>query len=252
MSTIQTINLGGIIPPQGPISPPQMIDIPQPKATLLSDDDIDKLIESQKINTSPEPIQMANAYQPPIEQPKPNHEENNPKDDVEVTIDFDMVSMNTNLNEIIVSTKSRITELCKMQQRIKDRIILLEKFIKLDEKELAIEISKTQQNDSRIRGIRNSIVNQTELFGNTMDILLKFESSIQTWTKTLMDVEKDKVSAYQKIKSVNKDQTTTESDINEVLNSLNFAIKNSPEKIAQIADNQLTIGGYSGKKFTQS
>ena len=256
MSTINTIqlnniagnqldtgayNVPGIQPPPPPIQPPH----PPQNNQLLTDDDIDKFIEAQKNQqpvTQEQPQSFANDY---------NNSEHQdiPKNEPEVKIDFNLDSMNANLEEIIKSTKGRIKQLIEQQNKVSARVNLLEKFIKLDEKELAMEINKTTPNDQKIRGIRNSIVNQTELFGTTMDILLKFEGSIQSWTKTLLDIEKDKVSAYQKIKSVNKEQATAETDITDVMTALNQAIKNNPHTIFSTADNVLSIQGYSGKKF---
>ena len=122
-------------------------------------------------------------------------------------------------------------------------------FINLDEKELAVEVSKVEPNNQKIVGIRKGILNQTELFGQTLDILLKFESQIQSWTKTLMDIEKDKVGAFQKIRSVSKEQSSTEADINDVISNINNIIKNDPSKILHSVDGTLNINGYSGKKF---
>lgn len=255
MSTINTIqlnniagnqldtgayNVPGIQPPPPPIQPPH----PPQNNQLLTDDDIDKFIEAQK-NQQQVPEQQqsfANGYDN-------SEQQDTQKNEPEIKIDFNLDSMNANLEEIIKSTKGRIKQLIEQQNKVSVRVNLLEKFIKLDEKELALEINKTTPNDQKIRGIRNSIVNQTELFGTTMDILLKFEGSIQSWTKTLLDIEKDKVSAYQKIKSVNKEQASAETDITDVMTALNNAIKTNPNTIFSTADNVLSIQGYSGKKF---
>lgn len=263
MSTINTIQLNNIASSQlnNGIKPPELLQPIQPilesnnvqntynaSAPLLTDDDIDKFIESQKnqqnqqVEQTPQP-QYANSHTNDLPDTPPQ------ENDAEIKIDFNLASMNANLEEIIKSTKGRINQLVEQQNKVSARVNLLEKFIKLDEKELAIEINKPSPNDQKIRGIRNSLVNQTELFGTTMDILLKFEGSIQSWTKTLLDIEKDKVSAYQKIKSVNKEQTNAETDITEVMNALNHAIKTNPNTIFSTADNVLSIQGYSGKKF---
>lgn len=253
MSTIQTLqlnNLGGsAVPPPPNIITPAPIG---PKQPLMSDDDIDKLIESQRAMHQTNQSSQAQVPQPqPVyQEPKPEEPTSQPSQtEAPATDAFDLTGMNTNLGAIVNSTKERIKGLQAQQNKIAARIELLEKFIKLDEKELAIEVSKDDPNQQRIRGIRNAISNQTELFGNTLDILLKFESSIYTWTKALMDIEKDKVSAYQKIKSVNKEQSSTETDINEVLLNLNNVIRNNPDKIVSSADNFLNINGYGGKKF---
>lgn len=226
-SNITTINLGGGGSNNG----------------LMSDDEIDKIINQQIKQTAPPP--------PPIPAPLPmsQNTEEPENSENEITVSFDIETMNKNLDAITTSTKLRITSLIEQQNKLKARVSLLEKFINLDEKELAVEVSKTEPNNQKIVGIRKGILNQTELFGQTLDILLKFESQIQSWTKTLMDVEKDKVGAFQKIRSVSKEQSSTEADINDVISNINNIIKNDPSKILHSVDGTLNINGYSGKKF---
>lgn len=228
-SHITTINLGSGMEPGS--------------NSLISDDEIDKLINSQVKQPTPIPIPIPLPTSPQVdEEPDESSSESD-------TIKFDMDSMNKNLDAITTSTKLRIQNLIAQQDKLKGRVALLEKFIMLDEKELAIEVSKPEPNNQKIVGIRKSILNQTELFGQTLDILLKFESQIQSWTKTLLDIEKDKVGAFQKIRSVSKEQTSTETDINEVLLNINNIIRNDPNKVLQSAEGFLNINGYSGKKF---
>lgn len=219
---------------------------------LLSDDAIDRIINAQaQAQIDIKVVQPQQVELPQVEIPTPPPtptstptEETN----FDPELKFDMTSMHTNLNNIVSSTKVRIENLIKQQEKLNARINILEKFIKLDEKELALESVKEEMNLAKVRGLRKSIVDQTELFGTTLDILLKFESQIQSWTKTLMDVEKDKVSAYQKIKQLNKEQASTETDINDVLVNINNLIKSNPNSIF---DQGLSISGYSGKKFNQ-
>lgn len=230
-SHITTINLGG--------------GMEQGSNGLISDDEIDKLINSQVKQPTPIPIPTPIPL-PTTPQVDEELDESPSESD---SIKFDIDSMNKNLDAITTSTKTRIQNLIVQQDKLKGRVTLLEKFIMLDEKELAIEVSKPEPNNQKIVGIRKSILNQTELFGQTLDILLKFESQIQSWTKTLLDIEKDKVGAFQKIRSVSKEQTSTETDINEVLLNINNIIRNDPNKVLQSAEGFLNINGYSGKKF---
>lgn len=288
MSTIQTISLGN--PPSTPqVSTPSQVNTgfispiglpPIPVATeqiantqtvqtnqgpnkLLTDAEIDQLINSQiketpKVNetiinnigggqnTPPPPTQAQTTKSTSSDNFEPNTE------DKQEVLSFDLNSMNTNLEAICRTTAARIKELIDSQNKLKARTNLLEKFINLDERELAVEVSKQEPNTQKIIGIRKAILSQTELLSTTLDILLKFEGSIQTWTKTLIDIEKDKVAAYHKIKSINKEQASTETDINEVLTNINQIIKSDPTKaFAAIGGNGLNINGYAGKKFNQ-
>lgn len=256
--SIHTINLGNqstefqnnLPPILEPIKPAEMVlpptPINSPPKNLLTDDEIDKLIESQKSN-----IEINIPEKPsPIENYKslPNQNEETKETEEEV-IQFNLNIMNINLDEIGKTTKERIKDLDFKQKKISKRIELIEKFIMLDEKSLAIESAKQEPNMQKIIGIKKSIFSQTELISETTDILLKFEAQIQGWMKTLMDIEKDKVSAYGKIKALNKEQTSTETDINDVMANLNSILKNDPNKLLSTAANTLSISGYDGKKF---
>lgn len=256
--SIHTINLGNqstefqnnLPPILEPIKPAEMVlpptPINSPPKNLLTDDEIDKLIESQKSN-----IEINIPEKPsPIENYKslPNQNEETKETEEEV-IQFNLNIMNINLDEIGKTTKERIKDLDFKQKKISKRIELIEKFIMLDEKSLAIESAKQEPNMQKIIGIKKSIFSQTELISETTDILLKFEAQIQGWMKTLMDIEKDKVSAYQKIKALNKEQASVDTDINDVMTALNTVLKNDPNKLLSMASNTLSIGGYTGKKF---
>lgn len=244
---IHTIMLGNNpnIPP--PVEPIKMQE--STKQNLLSDEDIDKLINSQLENVAkPAPIveeinndtNESNNFNPP----KSNIEDDEPK-----TKKYDLNEMNLNLADIRKRTLERITELDKKQKKIADRINLIEKFISLDEKSLAIETSRQEPNLQKISAIKKSLFSQTELITETTDILLKFEAQIQGWTKTLMEIEKDKISAYQKINSMDKEQVAADGDITSILTHVNDIIRKDPSKVLQATSGTLNIGGYSGKRF---
>lgn len=252
--SIQTINLGGglnIPPPLDPNAVQNATAIPptiSQTKPLMSDDDIDKLIEAQQAQTTKPihqniPIQDTQ-LQGLNTQPLPEEEEKETNEEK-----FNLSGMNLNLDDIRLKTLARIDDLNKKQVKISARIELIEKFIVLDEKSLAIESSRQEPNLQKIIGIKKSIYGQTELISEVTDILLKFEAQIQGWYKTLMDIEKDKVSAYGKIKALNKEQTSTETDINDVMANLNSILKNDPNKLLSTAANTLSISGYDGKKF---
>lgn len=241
---IHTIMLGDNpnIPP--PVEPIKLQETT--KQNLLSDEDIDKLINSQLENVSkPAPTvetvtNESNNFNPPIS----NIEDDEPK-----TKKYDLNEMNINLADIRKRTLERIAELDKKQKKIADRINLIEKFISLDEKSLAIETSRQEPNLQKISAIKKSLFSQTELITETTDILLKFEAQIQGWTKTLMEIEKDKISAYQKINSLDKEQVTADGDITSILTHVNDIIRKDPSKVLQATSGTLNIDGYSGKRF---
>lgn len=267
---INILNLGeinGSIPP-----PPPPIDAStEPRQAqaqtkpLLTDEDINNFINSQVADPQ---IQKQTPLTQPVPSTPPNHpgiqiptqptqepinQQIGTQEEIKPTSvgDFDLFTMSKNLDDIVKDAKIKIKNLEGMQSKIEGRIKILEKFITIDEKNLAIEVSRQDQNTSKIIGLRKSISNQTELFGVTMEILLKFEAQIQGWYKTLMDIEKDKVSAYQKIKGLTKEAGKTDTDINDVLSSINTLIKGNPDKIFSGlgSDGTLNINGYAGKKF---
>ena len=256
MSTITGNTSQDIIQPLQPLNGLMGINLQSnlnpPKQDLMPEDEIDKLINSQirqdtikEVREIPPPVPP---IIPPVEPPKsgPPTEE----DSKEETSSFNLEGMNKNLDNIVSDTHGRIRALIIKQNTLNSRITLMERFIILDEKDLALELAKKEQNYTRISGLRKSLVNQTELLAQVMDILLKFEDAVHKWYKTLMDIEKDKVSAYQKVKAVTKETTTMDGDINQVLGQINNFIHTNPT-IAQEAQGLLSISGYGGKPFNQ-
>ena len=224
----------------------------QTKQPLMGEDEIDKLINAQKpqaqtpLNSIPltPPAPEAPSVQSTPPAPPPTEEKE------EEQSGFDLDNMNKNLDAINIDAKQRIQGLIQKQQTLNSRIALMEKFILLDEKDLAVELAKHEPNYARISNIRKALVNQTELLSQIMDILLKFEDSVHKWYKTLMDIEKDKVSAFQKVKAITKETTTMDGDINHVLGQINNYIHTNPT-IAQEAQGLLNMSGYGGKPFNQ-
>ena len=255
MSTIEGITLqpqtpGLIQPLTGLMDINLQSNMKQPTPPLMGEDEIDKLINAQipqaqpQLNTIP-----LSAPPPPAPEPEAPEIPDLPPEN-EVTIGFDLDTMNKNLEDITESSKLRIQGLIQKQQTLNSRINLMEKFIILDEKDLAVELAKHEPNYARISNIRKALVNQTELLAQIMDILLKFEDSVHKWYKTLIDIEKDKVSAFQKVKSITKETTTMDGDINHVLGQINNYIHTNPT-IAQEAQGLLNMSGYGGKPFNQ-
>lgn len=230
----------------------------QAKQALMPEDEIDKLINAQiqhppaSANVVPQQINpVPPVTQAPIEEPdEPSVPDTPPQTDEPESISFNLDAMNTNLDSITTDAKNRIKGLVHKQGTLNNRINLMEKFILLDEKDLAVELAKKEPNFARITGLRKSLVNQTELLSQIMDILLKFEDSVHKWYKTLMDIEKDKVSAFQKVKSITKETTTMDGDINDVLGQINKFIHTNPT-IANEAQGILNMSGYGGKPFNQ-
>lgn len=232
------------------------------KEDIMNEDDIEQLILSQvpkvspPVLPSPEQASIAQDNKPEIQNdlnsPPDNLEDNKSKNAQNIPdniiIDFDIDSMNNNLNAITTDAKKRIIDLDKKQKLLDSRIGLIEKFILLDEKDLAKELVKEKVNLTSVGQIQKSITNRTELLSQILDISLKYEDTIIKWNKTMMDIEKDKVSAYQKIKGINKETKIMDDDINSVLNTINTFVKENPS-ILEDAKNELNIKGYGGQTF---
>lgn len=178
------------------------------------------------------------------------------KDDKKTTLKdvdpiFDLEELYTNFNKLKEGVFKRISKLEEKQQTLDSRVKTLEKFIKLDEAELAtqyINKSKENSNTHYIKQLTSSILNKTELLTMTMDISLKHENLILSWNKELFNIEKEKVSSYTKIKNLNKATQETESDVNDIISKVNEAVKKGGISVAD-AQNELQISGYSGKPF---
>ena len=178
------------------------------------------------------------------------------KDDKKITLKdvdpvFDLEELYTNFNKLKEGVFKRILKLEEKQQTLDSRVKTLEKFIKLDEAELAtqyINKSKENSNTHYIKQLTSSILNKTELLTMTMDVSLKHENLILSWNKELFNIEKEKVSSYTKIKNLNKATQETESDVNDIISKVNEAVKKGGISVAD-AQNELQISGYSGKPF---
>ena len=178
------------------------------------------------------------------------------KDDKKITLKdvdpvFDLEELYTNFNKLKEGVSKRILKLEEKQQTLDSRVKTLEKFIKLDEAELAtqyINKSKENSNTHYIKQLTSSILNKTELLTMTMDVSLKHENLILSWNKELFNIEKEKVSSYTKIKNLNKATQETESDVNDIISKVNEAVKKGGISVAD-AQNELQISGYSGKPF---
>ena len=164
---------------------------------------------------------------------------------------FDLEELYTNFNKLKEGVSKRISKLEEKQQTLDSRVKTLEKFIKLDEAELAtqyINKSKENSNTHYIKQLTSSILNKTELLTMTMDVSLKHENLILSWNKELFNIEKEKVSSYTKIKNLNKATQETESDVNDIISKVNEAVKKGGISVED-AQNELQISGYSGKPF---
>lgn len=178
------------------------------------------------------------------------------KDDKKTTLKdvdpvFDLEELYTNFNKLKEGVFKRILKLEEKQQTLDSRVKTLEKFIRLDEAELAtqyINKSKENSNTHYIKQLTSSILNKTELLTMTMDVSLKHENLILSWNKELFNIEKEKVSSYTKIKNLNKSTQETESDVNDIISKVNEAVKKGGISVAD-AQNELQISGYSGKPF---
>ena len=178
------------------------------------------------------------------------------KDDKKITLKdvdpvFDLEELYTNFNKLKEGVFKRILKLEEKQQTLDSRVKTLEKFIRLDEAELAtqyINKSKENSNTHYIKQLTSSILNKTELLTMTMDVSLKHENLILSWNKELFNIEKEKVSSYAKIKNLNKATQETESDVNDIISKVNEAVKKGGISVAD-AQNELQISGYSGKPF---
>ena len=191
-----------------------------------------------------------------VKQKDQEFDDDSEKDDKKITLKdvdpiFDLEELYTNFNKLKEGVSKRISKLEEKQQTLDSRVKTLEKFIKLDEAELAtqyINKSKENSNTHYIKQLTSSILNKTELLTMTMDVSLKHENLILSWNKELFNIEKEKVSSYTKIKNLNKATQETESDVNDIISKVNEAVKKGGISVAD-AQNELQISGYSGKPF---
>lgn len=249
----------------------------EPKEELMTDDELDDLINSQLakqesyIQPVQEPqIQPSQPSQPqvvgttqvtptvsiviPPEVPQSDPSEESSEEEatppvIETIIDYDITTMNNNLEGIRNETIERINMIKTNQNILLNKVALLEKFNIVDERELAIQMSKKEHNVQRIGQVQNALSRRMELLTNVLDLTLKYEDAILKWYKTIMEIEKDKVNAYQKIRSLTKAVTAVDGDVNATLSAVNNLIQTDSKHLLDEAKNELSLNGYSGKKF---
>ena len=200
--------------------------------------------------------QMSEKSEKTVKQKDQESDDDSEKDDKKITLKdvdpvFDLEELYTNFNKLKEGVFKRILKLEEKQQTLDSRVKTLEKFIRLDEAELAtqyINKSKENSNTHYIKQLTSTILNKTELLTMTMDVSLKHENLILSWNKELFNIEKEKVSSYAKIKNLNKATQETESDVNDIISKVNEAVKKGGISVAD-AQNELQISGYSGKPF---
>lgn len=248
----------------------------EPKEELMTDDELDDLINSQLAKQEsyiqpvqePQPLQPSQPPQPqvvgttqvtptvsiviPPEAPQANPSEETSEEEapvIETIIDYDIKTMNDNLEGIRNETIERINMIKTNQNILLNKVALLEKFNIVDERELAIQMSKKEHNVQRIGQVQNALSRRMELLTNVLDLTLKYEDAILKWYKTIMEIEKDKVNAYQKIRSLTKAVTAVDGDVNATLSAVNNLIQTDSKHLLDEAKNELSLNGYSGKKF---
>lgn len=254
-----------------------------PKQELLTENELDDLINSQlakqevfitplvqpapqvsyvqeseqEFISVPEDIQKITDLPPPQIDDTINtngsdeEEEEEPEPPKVELFDYDLNTMNSNLDLIRTETLERLEKLKTNQNLLYNKTELLEKFNLIDERELAIQTMKKDQNIQRIGQIQNALSRRFELITTVLDVALKYEDTILKWYKTLMEVEKDKVAAYGKIKALSKSASVGESDINKALEEVNKALAGDSKHLVEQAKHELNVSGYSGKKFNQ-
>lgn len=248
----------------------------EPKEELMTDDELDDLINSQLAKQEsyiqpvqePQPLQPSQPPQPqvvgttqvtptvsiviPPEAPQANPSEETSEEEapvIETIIDYDIKTMNDNLEGIRNETIERINMIKTNQNILLNKVALLEKFNIVDERELAIQMSKKEHNVQRIGQVQNALSRRMELLTNVLDLTLKYEDAILKWYKTIMEIEKDKVNAYQKIRSLTKAVTAVDGDVNATLSAVNNLIQTDSKHLLDEAKNELSLNGYGGKKF---
>lgn len=248
----------------------------EPKEELMTDDELDDLINSQLAKQEsyiqpvqePQPLQPSQPPQPqvvgttqvtptvsiviPPEAPQANPSEETSEEEapvIETIIDYDIKTMNDNLEGIRNETIERINMIKTNQNILLNKVALLEKFNIVDERELAIQMSKKEHNVQRIGQVQNALSRRMELLTDVLDLTLKYEDAILKWYKTIMEIEKDKVNAYQKIRSLTKAVTAVDGDVNATLSAVNNLIQTDSKHLLDEAKNELSLNGYGGKKF---
>ena len=167
------------------------------------------------------------------------------KDTLKVEGKFDIMfyaeNVNQHLNRIqnkIADFEIKITALRTKEKIISDII---------DRANNQITKFFNEANFPKAQGMQNALITQFETYSLMQEMILKYENHIQSYIKMSLDIEKNKIDAYVKIKNADKNVEKDEDAYVELTTKINEILNGGPNGGADFKaqmQKELQLEGY--------
>ena len=168
---------------------------------------------------------------------------------------FNSKEYNKNLEDIKKNISNKL-------KNIGNRIVVLNTQVEFVEKAIKSKQNVLERmNPENITGMRKmeqSIIYSIEISGKIHESIIKYENLIQSYTKNLTDIENNKLTAYTKIRTLDKEEIATDKEYVKMMKELHDSLNHNMNSgnggdygasLLHEAANSLSIGGYGAPQF---
>lgn len=174
-------------------------------------------------------------------------------DETKATDVFNSKDYNINLENIKKNISNKL-------KNIGNRIVVLNTQVEFVEKAIKSKQNVLERmNPENITGMRKmeqSIIYSIEISGKIHESIIKYENLIQSYTKNLTDIENNKLSAYTKIRTLDKEEIASDKEYVKMMKELHDNLNHNNHNgepgafnLMHEAANSLNIGGYGAPQF---
>ena len=178
-------------------------------------------------------------------------------DDTKATDVFSSKEYKKNLDDIKKNISNKLTNIGNRIVVLNTQVEFVEKAIKNKQNVLD---RMNPENITGMRKMEQSIIYSIEISGKIHESIIKYENLIQSYTKNLTDIENNKLSAYTKIRTLDKEEVASDKEyvkmMKELHDNLNHGMNmgmgdqdSSAVALLREAANSLNIGGYGAPQF---
>ena len=178
-------------------------------------------------------------------------------DDTKATDVFSSKEYKKNLDDIKKNISNKLTNIGNRIVVLNTQVEFVEKAIKNKQNVLD---RMNPENITGMRKMEQSIIYSIEISGKIHESIIKYENLIQSYTKNLTDIENNKLSAYTKIRTLDKEEIASDKEyvkmMKELHDNLNHGMNigmgdqdSSAVALLKEAANSLHIGGYGAPQF---
>ena len=178
-------------------------------------------------------------------------------DDTKAIDVFSSKEYKKNLDDIKKNIGNKLTNIGNRIVVLNTQVEFVEKAIKNKQNVLD---RMNPENITGMRKMEQSIIYSIEISGKIHESIIKYENLIQSYTKNLTDIENNKLSAYTKIRTLDKEEIASDKEyvkmMKELHDNLNHGMNigmgdqdSSAVALLKEAANSLNIGGYGAPQF---